>query len=230
MAKLATLLFSGLTHGAGRAHTHQARGAAPAGFLGDYSSLGEGQPGEARFNYINLKANFRGYNKVLIDPVVIYSSENAKLSRLSPEDSAKLKDHLQAALRTQLSQYFTMVDQPGPDVMRIRTAITEAHPSRPVMDLVTHLLPIGWVMTGAQRVILGTHAFVGKASLEAEAQDSVTGERLLAAVDRRAGRKVMRGKFSSWDDVMSAQEAWAEQIKVRLSNLCQGNEQKPDVA
>lgn len=229
IAKLAAVFLSGLTLSTGCAHTHQARGVETSGFLGDYSTLREGQPGEAQLNYINLKTDFKGYNKVLIDPVVLYAPEKSKLSKLSPEDAEKIRNHLQTALRTQLSQYFSVVDEPGPGVMRIRTAITEARPSRPVMDLVTNVLPIGWIMTGAQRILLGTHAFVGKASIEAEAQDSVTGERLLAAVDRRAGRKILRGKFSSWDDVMSAQDAWAEQIKIRLSNLCHGKEEKPNV-
>lgn len=102
---------------------------------------------------------------------------------------------------------------------------TEARRSNPVMDLLTNLLPIGWVMTAAQRTLLGTHAFVGKATLEAEAVDAVTGERLLAAVDRRAGRKILSGKFSSWDDVISAYDAWTERIRDRLTNLCQGKEE-----
>jgi hypothetical protein len=224
IANLTVVILSGLTFFTGCSRTHQARGVVPSGFLGDYSVLRPGQAGEAYLLYINPKADFRAYDKVLLDPVVLWAPSQSRLARLSPEETEKLKSHLQTYLRTQLSQSFTIVEQPGPGVMRIRTAITEAHPSHPVMDMVTNVLPIGWVMTGAQRLLLGTHAFVGKASLEAEAVDAVTGERLLAAVDRRAGRKILGGKFSSWDDVLSAQETWAERIKTRLADLCQGRE------
>jgi hypothetical protein len=50
--------------------------------------------------------------------------------------------------------------------------------------------------------------------------DSVTGKRLAAAVDRRAGTKAQRTKFSgSWGDVKDAFDYWARRVETRLAEL-----------
>ena len=68
-----------------------------------------------------------------------------------------------------------------------------------------------------------TQIFVGTAGIEAEILDSVTGERLAAAVDERAGSKALKGSTSTWSDVKDAFDYWAERLKVRLAELRGGD-------
>ena len=63
-----------------------------------------------------------------------------------------------------------------------------------------------------------TATTVGEATAEAEITDSITGERLIAAVDQRAGTKQLN-QLSTWDDVKAACEFWAEHITKDLVRL-----------
>jgi hypothetical protein len=64
-----------------------------------------------------------------------------------------------------------------------------------------------------------TQVFVGKAAIEVEITDSMTGKRLAAAVDERAGAKTLRGIGGKWKDVDNAFKYWAERIQKRLAEL-----------
>jgi hypothetical protein len=66
--------------------------------------------------------------------------------------------------------------------------------------------------------------FVGKAAAEAEITDALTGERLLAAVDERAGTKALGGGFGTWSHVDEAFEYWAERMRTRLAELRSGKQ------
>jgi hypothetical protein len=65
----------------------------------------------------------------------------------------------------------------------------------------------------------GTQAFVGRVAIEAEILDAVSGERLIAAVDERAGSKRLRGSTNAWSDVYSAFDYWAEVLRARLAAM-----------
>jgi hypothetical protein len=57
----------------------------------------------------------------------------------------------------------------------------------------------------------------GEAATEMEVLDSVTGERLAAAVDRRQGGKMaFRGK---WTDAKDAFDFWAKRFRERLDEM-----------
>ena len=62
----------------------------------------------------------------------------------------------------------------------------------------------------------GSHAFVGDVTVEVEALDSLSGRRLGAAVDRRAGASAVRNTGSTWADVEDAFDLWAGRWTNRL--------------
>jgi hypothetical protein len=75
-----------------------------------------------------------------------------------------------------------------------------------------------------------TAATVGSATVEMEILDPVTNQRLAAAVDDRAGTKVMFAKraYQTWGDVAAACEYWSKRIAWQLAR--QGVQRKPGVA
>ena len=118
------------------ATTRQSPGAGDrSGFLGDFSQLREGKGDEAQLIYINPAANWARYNAILIDSVTIW--RNAETGDVPAEDQQKLTDYLYAALHKQLGEDYQIADRPGPGVLRLRAAITEAKGSRVVMNTVT---------------------------------------------------------------------------------------------
>jgi len=72
-----------------------------------------------------------------------------------------------------------------------------------------------------KKVAVGTNLSVGKARVEMELQDSQTGERLIAAVDERAGRKYTgkMDKFDKYHTVEDAFDYWSKKLKKRLKEL-----------
>lgn len=65
----------------------------------------------------------------------------------------------------------------------------------------------------------GTYGFSGDSQAEMEMLDSVTNERIAAAVDRQSGGKSLMTKFDSWGDVKGGMDAWAVQMAARLKEL-----------
>jgi hypothetical protein len=99
--------------------------------------------------------------------------------------------------------------------MRIRVAITEAGKGIPVLDNVTAIHPGSLLMSKGKKALMGTETLVGKASVEAEATDSQTGELLGAGVDRRGGGKYAWKPLRRWEDVEQAMDYWAKKFRWR---------------
>jgi hypothetical protein len=202
----------------GCSSTFQTRKVTTSGFLGNYSQLAGGSGDEAQLIYINPQADFNAYTKILMDPVKFYSDENSKLEG---EDKKRIVDYLHATIKEQLKTDYMFVNEPSSETMRLRVAITEAKGSKVVMDTISSIIPVGMALGLLKKVATGTNLSVGKASIELEIQDSQTGERLVAAVDERAGRKYT-GKFDKFDKYHTVEDAfdyWAKKLKKRLAYL-----------
>ena len=201
----------------GCATSQQAGGVETRGFLGDYSKLKPGGSDEAALIYRNPNVDWRKYDKFMIDPVKIWDMGNESLKDVPLKDRERLALMLKVRVIEALkNERFSRVKEPGPGVMRIRSAITEAQQSKPFLDSITTLLPQARLLSGAKKLAFGTNSFVGSASVEAEVTDSQTGEVLVAGVDRRAGGKTLEGSLNSWDDVEKSFKFWADRFAYRL--------------
>jgi hypothetical protein len=87
------------------------------------------------------------------------------------------------------------------------------------MGNISAVLPQMRLISGAKRLATGTASFVGSAGVEAELLDSLSGERLAAAIDRRAGQTRLRGSDSTWEDVEQAFDHWSEMLAARLREV-----------
>jgi len=205
----------------GCAQTQQMKKPVKTGFLGPvYSQLREGEKGEALRVYKNPKANWTAYDKVIIDPVTIWRMPDSQLEEVSEEDLQLFANDLWSKLRETLKADYEIVHQPGPGVMRLSVAITEAEASNPTMDTVSSVIPQLRLLTGAKGMVAGGKpGFVGVASAEAKITDAHTGELLTAAVDRRAGTKSLSGSTDKWSDVQDSYQYWAEKLRWRLCQL-----------
>ncbi|MGH8472379.1 MAG: DUF3313 family protein, partial [Gammaproteobacteria bacterium] len=103
-------------------------------------------------------------------------------------------------------------------ILRLAVAITEAEKRWVTLDTISTLYPAARVLSQAKSMATGTQSFVGEASAELKVTDAETGGLLMAAVDRRAGGKTLEKGFSSWADVESAFQYWAERVRYRLCN------------
>lgn len=203
------------------ATTYQTRGVKPSGFLKNPEQLQEGKKGQALFVYVNPEADFTKYKKILMEPVVAYASDDSKLAKLPEDERKPLLDYLDATMREQMGKDYELVSSPGPDVMRMRVAMCDGKGAKVVLNTVTTILPIGLAVSTLQRLAVGTHSAVAQTHVEMELLDSQSGERLAAAIDERAGRKITLrfDKFSKWEHVRDAFDWWAKHARARLAEM-----------
>ncbi len=194
---LGLALASAFTLLGGCAPTQQATHVKLSGFLGDYSKLREGGKGNPLLFYWNPQTDFRLYDKVRIVPVTIWRGEDSSLDNVPPQELRHLATLLEAKIIEAVkAEGLRVVHEPGPGVMRIRAALTEARQADVVLDRIS--------------------SRVGKASIEGEITDSKTGEVLAAMVDRRAGARTLQGTRTSWSHVKQAIQYWSDRLRQRL--------------
>ena len=206
---------------AGCATTEQAPNAQMSGFLGDYTQFHRGKGGQAEYVYRDMNVDFSKYQKIILEPVQLWASEGSAsiLNSLSKEDQQLLVDYLYVSLSDAFKRDYAIVNEPGPDVMKVRCAITEAKASSPVKEILSTVTPYGLGISYAKHFMLGTHSGVGVVSVEGELLDSLTGQRLAAVVDRRAGTKSLADKYTRWGDVQDAFSFWARRMQTNLALL-----------
>jgi hypothetical protein len=108
-----------------------------------------------------------------------------------------MSDYFHNALVKAVADGYTVVDQPGPNVIRVRAAITDVEPSDPVAKAMS----VDKIGTGG-------------AEAEMELLDSMSSARLAAAVDiRQGGQPASRGV---WEDTRGAFDDWARRFRVWL--------------
>jgi hypothetical protein len=218
----APLLVAGCTATRGR------RGAPEeSGFLRNYSQLQEVEGYPAARVYIRPGVQWSNYNAIQLDSVGLY--EDPSTATVSPEDQQMLSDTLYKSLYDDLSKYFTIVNQAGPNTLRLRVALTQVSGAKPVLRAVTTVVPQLRLLGGVVGLAGDTAATVGSATVEMEVLDSVTNQRLAAGVDDRAGTKVLFAKraYTTWGDVQAACSYWAGRISWQLAR--QGVQRKPGV-
>ncbi|UCC29394.1 MAG: DUF3313 domain-containing protein [Phycisphaerales bacterium] len=163
-------IYSGLLTGC------QAQKTAYSGFLGDYSKLRPSPEVEDALYYQTPGKSLKDYDKFMIDPVLVHFAPNAKGTALDPAKLKKVTDYVYDEAAKALAERYTVVTAPGRGVLRLRAALTDIKKTTPAMNIhpATKLSGLG----------------LGGASMEAEALDSQTGERVFAVVDTRQGDRL----------------------------------------
>ncbi len=142
-----------------------------------------------------------------------------------------LTDYFYEAIQKEVGDAYPMVTEPGPDVLRLRVAVTDLVPNKPEASVATLVVPFLWVADAGSGVATGetgSTVFTGHASIEVEALDSDSSEQLVAFIETEPGKKynwtsgVTKGvksylkSYSKWDYTKQAMDSWAHLLRVRL--------------
>ena len=185
-----------------------------SGFLRDYSQMKPGGEDRAAQTYVKPGVNFKPYTKLMFERVVVALNSSAVGREIDPEVLKEMTDYYQNALQEAVKDGYQIVDKPGPDVLWVRVAITDVAPSNPTANTMSSIVPVGIAVSAVTKATTDANLGTGEAATEIEVLDSVTKERLAAAVDRRQGGKAaFRGK---WEDTKQAFDFWAKRFRVRL--------------
>jgi hypothetical protein len=182
-----------------------------SGFLENYPEFKPGPKGGADFVYMKEGVDFKRYNKIMMDHVVLYFKDDAKYKGIHPEELNEMSSVFHKAIADNLEGAYPLVDEPGSDVMRFRIAVTDVVASKPGMGTIATVMPIGLALSTIKKGVTGTHTGVGQASIEVEILDSMTNERIAVAIDTRPGGKIEG--FTKWGAVKGAFEFWAKRLR-----------------
>jgi Protein of unknown function (DUF3313) len=197
-----------------------------SGFLGDYSMLEKGHNGMANYYYFGHEVDWSKYTKIYIENIDLWKSNDpdSPLGKLSKDEQQMLVNFFHTALDNALRKDFEIMDKAGPDTLVIHGAITDTGKSWPVLNLVSSVYPAALALSYVKQAFTGTASFVGKVRIEANFTDGVTGQRVAAVVDERAGTKALRSKFDgTWGDVKLSADWWATRLNLRLNLLKTGD-------
>jgi hypothetical protein len=148
---------------------------------------------------------------------VVSLNADATKREIDPAILVEMTDYYQKALLAAVKDGYEVVDQPGPDVLWVRAAITDVVASNPTANTLSSIVPVGMVVSAAAKATTDANMGTGEAATEIEVLDSMTKERLAAAVDRRQGGKAaFRGK---WVDTQQAFDFWAKRFRERLDEM-----------
>jgi hypothetical protein len=194
------------------------RGAPEGGsfFGADVSKLQKGSGDDWARVYRSPAADFPSYDKLILDPVGIWSDADGGLKKVSATDRQRIANNFQTLIYKSVSRYFTMVSEPGPRTLRLRTALTNAQASSRTLDTISTVIPqlrVPMTLTG---YATGKPAFTGQAAFAFRLTDAQTGETLSIGTEKRVGAKTLSGATDSWADVNNALEYWANLSGYRI--------------
>jgi hypothetical protein len=185
-----------------------------SGFIEDYPTFKKGKKG-LDMAYIKEGVDFNKYKRIMLDQVVFYFKKDSEYKGIHPDEIQELTEAFHKAFVGALNEAYPLTDKPGPDVMRVRIAVTDIKPSKPGVGTVTTIIPVGLAFSLIKKGATGKYIGIGSASMEAELLDSVSNERICVAIDEKPGGKLKVGKLSPAKDAF---EFWAKVLKAFLDD------------
>ena len=183
-----------------------------AGFLKDYSKLKPNAEFENTLSYVSKDEhkNVHKYIAVIVDPPVLYLATDADPKNLPDRGRTALADYFRVAITNAVHDAFPVVNEPGPLVLRLRTALIG--------------VDVGSDAGQSKGDDLERAINIGKVGVEMELVDSETGEQIAAAVDRQNlgdGASIASANFSRDEKYRAAVQAldgWAARLRAFLDS------------
>jgi hypothetical protein len=188
-----------------------------SGFLGDlYKNLQPGPEGAAKMRWMKPGVMFGKYDKFMVDSVIFFLADDSAYKGIDPNEMKELADSFNEAMVAAFKDKYPIVVEPGPDVARIRVAITGVKASKPVVSGVSSIMPIGLAFSLVKKGATGSWSGSGATSAELEILDTTTNEPIAAAVDDQSA--AFGDRFSKWGSAKEAFKYWAEHIVAFIDN------------
>jgi hypothetical protein len=190
---------------------------AQSGFLGDYSKLQPASDREGVMIYVDQTADLRPYTKLYFDPVQVLVTPAPDQPPPPPDVLQRIGGQFQSSLQRELVPAYQIVAAPGPDVLRVRSAITGLQPAKPEAGAIDYV-PIK-ALYNVGREAAGSGPRVAEMRAEVEVLDP-SGKRVVAAtVTRKGDQQLPQGERITWESLPPITDYWAKNFRTRLDQL-----------
>lgn len=171
-------------------------------------------------NYASLKQAFVKYDSIMLDRVFIVLDESTK-SNLDEEEIKVVSNYLLENLKERVSRRYKIVESPSNTTLRLSLAVSNIETANPILATTSSILPVGIGISVISWVVTGEHTNTGNATMELLISDALTGDFLIAAVDRRSGNKDFSTLVDNTDDVKDAINGWLDQLGSTIHSIAQ---------
>lgn len=103
--------------------------------------------GRVPYRY-STPVDWRAYNRVILEPVVVYRGRDHQFGDMSDKDKATLAAYMQTRFAEGLRGRFALVRERGPETLRIRLTLTGAVANTPVLGTLSRFDVAGAVYNG----------------------------------------------------------------------------------
>lgn len=213
------------------------------GFLTDYAGLKPMPGGGGILCWRTAGVDWKQYNKVLFERIQVYLKSGSS-QPVDPTDLKMLIDYFHGDLIKAFQSEATLVNKPGPGVLRVRIALTELVPTNTEASLAGTAVPYGFVAEIGSGAAAGKPAgstpYLGQTGMEVQFRDGRSGQILAECADREIGVKYaadlnsgtvnaaenwMNGyvdSFTQWDYAKTAFDKWSAEFAKRFAILKNG--------
>lgn len=192
-----------------------------SGFLGNpsvYDLLQPVEGGGAR--WLKPGVDFKKYNRFMVDSVVFFLADKADYKGIDPQEMKELCDEFNKALVAAFKDKLPIVSEPGPDVARVRFAITNVQPSRPGVSAVTSIIPVGLGVSLVKKGATGGWVGSGETATELMILDTAGNEIVALGATKRAAE--FDERFSKWGSAKDAFKFWSERLVKTIMDVRAG--------
>ncbi|WP_460110588.1 DUF3313 domain-containing protein [Pseudomonas sp. S3_H04] len=184
-----------------------------AGFLRDYSVLAERQSpsGQPVLAWVSPALARGRYTQVYLAPSQFYPSAEPT-PRIPLSTLSGVTDYYDAALRLELGKVMHLVNQPGPNTLVVRPAITQVATSTQGLRFY-EWLPVTLVAAGVSTAT-GIRDQDSEVATEVSFEDGSTGEVIAEVVRKGTGVPLENDKqVLTADDVKVVLDGWASDLR-----------------
>jgi hypothetical protein len=140
--------------------------------------------GRVPYRY-STAVDWRVYNKVILEPVMIYRGNDHQFGDMSDEDKATLSAYMRNRFADKLRGRFTLVNVRGPNTLRVRLTLTGAVINTAVLGTLSRFDLAGALYNGVQAARDGEGMMTGSVVYGVEIFDASTSRLLSAYVTKQ---------------------------------------------
>jgi hypothetical protein len=153
----------------------------------------------------------------MFEPVQVYLTPNPDYKGVQPDALKRMTDGFLDSFRGALTPSYQLVHEAGPDVLRVRTAITGVQMTNPALG-VTDFIPVK-ALFNLGRKATGEAPMVVEMSAEMEVLDADGNTLILAAASRKGEKTLKQDDKITWDEMSAITDYWAKGFRSRLDQL-----------
>jgi hypothetical protein len=195
----------------------------PSEFLGEYPPLEAIDEMGTSFIWLAPDAE-RKYRALLFEQPEIFLAPDSEYKGIKPDVFKIISDTMRDVMGTASVEYYPVVEVPGPDVIRVRSALMDLYFKEDKGGRGSSWLQIiGGVADYEMRAAIGRNISLVEVRLEMEAIDNETGKRLAVVVAYTGQKKNdeldLPERPSSWSDLFRTLDRLSDSIKGQIHSL-----------